>query len=210
MITVLDILGIYEGDIEHAWEMCEDKLESLHIDGDKMEEVQDYLENSKSEWDLDDITNSIISQILDRTTEIIEDEYPNISVDTYVNGWDTHISTSYDKYIDMLDGEEDATVQMFFKNDVADSSLLSETELKEIIEAGYLEDLVNVFENGNDLTFYDSVEELGEDEEDNGCRDEDDTDEDFGEFLIQAFKDGNSSTFYYEFSSGKVIAGEME
>lgn len=209
-ISLIEILGIHEDSIEHAWEICEEKLAQFRIDRSRMDEVQEYIEDNKSEWNLDDITNSIISQILDETQKILEEEYIKIEVSVYVNGWDSHIHTAWDDLADILQNKENGAVINFFKS--ADSwGGLGVEKIGEISDNGCFEDFCRIFENGNDLTFYDSVAELGEDNADNGCREKDDTDESFGQFLIKSYFDGSSgNTFYFEFKDGTVVTGVME
>lgn len=67
-------------------------------------------------------------------------------------------------------------------------------------------DFLSSFEKGNYLAWYSSVKSLGEDNSDNGCRDADDDDESFGEFLLGAYKTGNSRVAYFRFRSGKVVS----
>ena len=90
MISILDILGIHPGDIDHAWEECQDALEEQGLDS-KIEELQDYLEDNVTEIDLRDATNSIISMMMYECKRIIEEAHPGQEVNYYVNGYDSHI-----------------------------------------------------------------------------------------------------------------------
>lgn len=68
------------------------------------------------------------------------------------------------------------------------------------------EDIIKSLIMGNNIEFYDSVSAFGEDRSDNGCREDDDTDESFGLFLIQAYKDGQSQEILAEMPDGKVLS----
>jgi len=87
----------------------------------------------------------------------------------------------------------------------------------EVPSKNYIEELINneyVFENvvenlekGSTVVIYDSVSDLGEDNQDNGCRESDDTDESFGEFLLEAYKQGQTNdVVYFEFTDGKILS----
>lgn len=67
-------------------------------------------------------------------------------------------------------------------------------------------DFLSSFEKGNSLVWYSSMKNLGEDNRDNGCRDADDDDASFGEFLLGAYKTGNSRVAYFRFRSDKVVS----
>lgn len=71
-------------------------------------------------------------------------------------------------------------------------------------------DLSKTVKSGNDFVFYKNTEELGADHGENSCRESDDTDESFGLFLLQSYKDGNSNTLYFEFSDGRILAADMK
>ena len=60
---------------------------------------------------------------------------------------------------------------------------------------------------GGELAVYSSVTEYGSENSENDCRVEDDTDEMFGQFLIQNYKDNSSGCkdLCIELNSGRVI-----
>lgn len=104
-------------------------------------------------------------------------------------------------------------IKLIVKYNVADVVPLDEVE--QILEIATNEhliyDILEVIRKGNDFIIFDSVEELGEDNSDNGCREDDDTDESFGEFLLRSYKDGNSiNTIYYKLNNGKVLVASIQ
>lgn len=90
MNTVLDCIEIYSGDIEHAWDVMERAFEDAEIDldiDDVLDGLQDKLSYSMN-WDSP--TNSIIAAMYDNAISMIEDKYPDVEIEVFVNGYDTH------------------------------------------------------------------------------------------------------------------------
>ncbi len=77
------------------------------------------------------------------------------------------------------------------------------TELRN--DKGNYKELTDTVASNKNIRFYvyGSVEELGKDNSDNGTREEDDTDEGFGEYLLEAYS--YNGTFWYRFSNGRIL-----
>ena len=213
MIGILDVLGIHEGDIEHAWECCCDTLKQVLL-SEKTEDLEERLKDEISNYlDPDDITNSIIWAMIDIAASIIEDEYPNITIETYVNGYDSHIDIKEINLFNNLKGlVEKDYIKKVFKSNFNEE--FEEDVIIQIAKSGsIIEEIIDYYdENGHtpDSYLYESIEDLGEDNWDNEDRKEDDTDESFGMFLINAYKDGNSKSIYYLLDNGMVFSADMD
>ena len=104
--------------------------------------------------------------------------------------------------------EEVGRDEDFVENLALDVVGLTEDELLELKGS---EDMFHVFAerleerwtDGGGFDLYASVGEFGK-ENSNDLRDEDEDDEDFGDFLIDAY--GNDGKFAFEFRSGRVLA----
>ncbi len=207
MISVLQILGIHEDDIEHAYEMIEKVFEDIGIDNENMEKIEDYLENNKELWDLDDITNSIIGQMFDTAEGIINEEYPELTVSTYANGWASKFHVYDCDMLDVIKGMDADVKKKCLKCNVMEAAGLSKEQFEELAKSDKFDEFLELFDEDDaltpDFTLYESVEELGADNEDNDTRDEDEDDETFGEFLLGAYD--NDGTFYYRFSDGQIL-----
>ncbi len=104
-------------------------------------------------------------------------------------------------------GTDDSIIECIKETDLLDESLLDDSMILELIKnKEVFKDVINRLLNDKFIYVYSSVDELGNDNSDNGCREEDDTDYMFGSFLISAYKTGNSNgTVYYLFNNGKVL-----
>lgn len=218
-IRILDVLGLCVNDIEHAYEACDNALTQVLLESE-LDTFEDRLAENLKYTESFSLTNSLIVAMFELTEEIIREHYPELAPTYYVNGYNSHFYINDDNvFEDLYDGGVDAdTIKKIVKADLLTKTGLSSQQICEIYKFGAttdgecrsIDDLIKSYDNGNDITIYESVEELGEDNSDNDCRDEDDTDEAFGNFLIQAYKDGNSDTLYIPLSDGSVIAAPIE
>lgn len=201
----IDILGIYPNDIEHAWERANDFMESLGM-GEQIFDLQGKVEDEVANYfDWNDPTNSIIDCIFEQCKYMVEEAVgADIEISYNCNGYDSDIYFS-ESLVRVLVGSIDRA----YTADILATGiyeLMSLEQVQELADADVIKDVIaKLKDEEGDLTFYDSVEELGEDNADNGTREPDDTDESFGQFLIQSYRDGNSADVYFEFADGKVV-----
>lgn len=194
-MDILAILGIYEGDIDHAWEECQDALEEQGL-SNKIRELEDYLEGSVTEIDMCDPTNSIIDMMMSECKRIIEDAHPGQEVNYYVNGYDSHI----------YPGENPQSVEGRLKE-----AGLSEEEIKEILsDRGFEHDLIRLFESEGDILVFESMQECGENNIHNGCR-TDESDEEFCQFLFNNYVNNYSDVedICIILESGRVVQASV-
>ena len=83
-MSVLEYLGICDGDIEQASEQVEDVFEELDLDVDDM--YDKFAESIKEYFSWDDPTNSFISCLFDTAASYVETK-TNRKVEYYVNGY---------------------------------------------------------------------------------------------------------------------------
>ncbi len=215
MINILGLLGIHEGDIEHAYDIAKDTLEEWEVDdSDFVNQISERIEEC---LDVSDMTNSIIDAIMEAALTEIDDAYEDIDTrkdfSTYINGYDTHLSCTDSELVTIFSGLKKSAIDKSQYNELIGplrNAGILEQDLVDIINNGEFEDFCQVFLNYNDVVVYDSLEELGADESDNGCRDKDEDDETFGAFLVKAYCDGNSTVFYHECRDGSIISGAMD
>ena len=89
------------------------------------------------------------------------------------------------------------------KEYLEDEIMLSPMEIKGLKEGNdleYVEEWVKEKGKCDSYYVYESVEELGRDQADNACRDKDEGDEEFGEFLLRTPGAG-----YIKLASGRVL-----
>lgn len=85
------------------------------------------------------------------------------------------------------------------KEYLADEIMLTDEEIKGLEVYEY--DVEEWFaKEDKEYYLYENVEELGADNSDNECRDEDESDEEFGEFLLHV-----PGTNYFELESGRIL-----
>lgn len=90
MMTNLAFLNIYPDAIDDAIESCEDAMKELGFTISEIDDMNECaMEDLKEIGSFDDITNSIISAYYHAAASMIEDKYPGISVDYYVNCHDS-------------------------------------------------------------------------------------------------------------------------
>lgn len=195
-ISILNILGIYPDDIDHAWEECESTLKEQELD-QFAEELEDSLADEVTEIDLNNATNSIIDLMFNICKSIIEREHPGQEVTYYVNGYDSHLYPGTNP--ESAEGRLEAAGLTF-------------EERQELLgDEGFMHDLRELFEDGGDICIYESKAECGEDNADNGCREEDDTDEGFCEFLADNYLNNYSTPndICIILKSGRVVMASI-
>lgn len=210
-ISLLNILGFYEDSIDKAFDQCAELLEYLYLK-EAVDNIEDNIQKKlPDEFDWDNPTGSIITCMFDITEDIITNAYPDIEVTTCINGYASDIYINEEiqdlkKAVDASNIEDKAyTFKRIFSSNLYEEMDIS--NIKELLnDTGVLEDVLDSMEAGNSFCYYDSVEELGEDNNDSDLYEEDDDNESFGNFLIQAYKNGNSNTIYYVFSNGCILA----
>ena len=211
MISILDTLGLYIGALNHAFTECEDALKSVFLDS-KVDDLGKKAQEALTERGLDwsDPTNSLISLMFEITETIINNEYPSISVHTYVNGYDSHFDV-YD--VEVYEAASEAGIDAEIIKMAMVSGILIDLPVKDATQSLELmsdtdtfKDMHEAFVQGGDFTVYESLEELGEDNADNDCREKDDTDEEFGQYLIDAYHNGSSNVAYFKFEDGSILA----
>jgi len=224
MFNIIDSLGIYTDEIQYASELIENafrKVLLVHRIDDITDHMRKELPQNMS-WASP--TDCIIETMFKAADDIICEEYPmflkedDINEDLYisyvVDGLSSHFEVHDDDLFYVLKnfGLEDDVVRALAKAEVDQNLGLTtdETiaELKSIPTV--FEDFIKIFKNGNDITIYKSVSELGKANLDNAAREDDDTDESFGKFLLKTYKTGNSNKLYFQFpSDGSVIEGAI-
>lgn len=209
MSILSNIMGIYPESVDKAYERCQEVLEECLLE-DKYDELDLFFENKfKNYLDWDDATNSLIECLFDGTREIIESIYP-FETEWHINGYasDFRVTNDIIKYLVKAKVEKNL-IKYVAIHDLENVLSMEDTEFVDFVSNSNKEEIeriVEALEKGADVAFYESVEELGALNEDNGCRETDDTDETFGQFLIQAYKNGNSSTtIFIELSSGRIM-----
>lgn len=90
-MSYLNYLGIYEEAINNAIETCEEAMRSLNFTDKEIDELHDIaFEDLKDIGVWTDITNSIICAYFTTTSGIINDKFPEIETDFYINCDDSH------------------------------------------------------------------------------------------------------------------------
>ena len=216
-MSIVNSFGIYTESIEKAWEKAQNFLEFIGLSCEI-----DQLEDAINDADLKDIvgdnaTNDIIEFIFSTTEDIVIDKYPSLDVEYHVNGYDSDISLSDEDITRCISALTDAGLRNdpYNKGKCKDSVLmrflvadmteeLTLDEIKEMVQdKDVFIDFLTSIEHNETVFRYGSVEELGEDNSDNGCREEDDTDESFGEFLLTCYP-GHSHEAYFQFNDGSI------
>jgi len=209
----MQTLGICPESIEHAEELCESVLDNYHLDYDEWKESVETNYLNSIQLGEDSFTNYLVTIMFESLKSLFRKEYPALETDMFINGWDSHFYIKNDETLKMLlDADIDVeTVKKIINHNLQDNLGLNDDKLVELAKhKAVIEDLIKVYNNNNDIVIYESAEELGEDNKDNGCREDDDTDESFGYFLIQSYKDGHSNTLYFQFNDGQIIAAPLE
>lgn len=204
-------IGLYRMAIDDAYEKCEEVFQNLCLENeiDALDEL--WMEKLKEDniFSYDDPTNACIELLFDAAKTLLVTNYPNLDVD-YWPDWGG-IETSADKIVGKL---RENNVNDTIIKEVILNRLYDEFENDDLIELcqdiEVVLELSKTVKSGNDFVFYENTEELGADHRENGCRESDDTDESFGLFLLQSYKDGNSDTLYFEFSNGRILAADMK
>lgn len=217
-----ETLGIYPESINKAYEVVSNTVNSIGLskllDGfdEKVKMSIKRLiveEEPDDNSTLNDLTNSIIYEMFDIMQDAINDVIPDLMVYANVNGYDSTFE------IGGSTKEETARIRILLESGL-DKNLIkkalevnlislgiSNDDLRELLTDQYVvKDIVKAMKSNEfDYTIYKDVEELGADNSDNGCREDDDTDETFGLFLIQAYHDGHSDAIYAELTGDKIL-----
>ena len=94
MSDTLSYFGIYPNEIERVDEICQDVLEHLGASDDEIDRVYSEAHGNFYNVDLNSfghMTNALIYFMFDSVRECIKEKYPDLDVDIYVNGWDSHL-----------------------------------------------------------------------------------------------------------------------
>lgn len=210
---VMELLGLHTDEVENAWKKCEDKITELRMPADTMSRLTKRVQNSSHDWDGADLTNSLIDSMFAALQDLIDEEYPSIYTDYYVNGWDSHFTyDDADEMDALLTALKDADDELFKKclanfDDINEAEL-SEDQLVELVQAGEMPVILEAISNLNDIDKYDSIDEFGADNDEN--KGENDSDYEWGKFLLDAYHQGNSNIFCHEFKDGTVIAAYID
>ena len=214
-MSILNELGIYPESIEHTQEICEEVLEKTLL-GNLFEEWKTCVSNnfhSNSKNIEDSFTNYVIALMFDALKWILTREYPGLETDFYVNGYDSHFYIKDNElFSELFSANVDVElIRKIMKHNLPEKTALDKEKIIELAGSEFvINDLIKAYDHGNDLVIYDSIGELGEDNKENACREEDASDEAFGYFLLQAYKQGHSNTLYYQFNDGEIIAVSLE
>lgn len=174
---ILEKLGIYPESIGNAWEECQNALENQGLD-ERMSKLEGDVSGDVEELVGSNLTNEIIGLMFEACKNIIEEAHPGQDVTYYVNGYDSHLYPGTNP--ESVEGR-------------LETAGLTFEEMKEILaDEGFENDLTELFGIGGDVILYESEAECGADHADNGCRDENDTDEGFCRFLAENYKDNYS------------------
>lgn len=91
MNTLLPFFNIYKGDIEHIAEIVEAELDragfSLSEIDDMYDDAYDHANEIVKMIGLENLSNVIISEIIDAAEYAVKEKYPDAEVDAYANGW---------------------------------------------------------------------------------------------------------------------------
>lgn len=204
-------IGLYRMAIDNAYEKCEEVLENLCIENE-IESLNELWLNKLKEdniFSYNDPTNACIRFLLNAAENLLTTNYPNLDIDCWPD-WGG-IETSADEIVGKL---RENNVNDTINKEVILNRLYDEFKDDDLLELcqdiEVVLDLSKIIKSGNDYVFYENAEELGADYEENGCRESDDTDESFGVFLLESYKDGNSNTLYFKFSDGRILAADMK
>lgn len=209
-------LGLFNGDIEHASNMCYELLENLVISRKfSLDElVLERLKVCSDFWE-GNPTNTIITFMFEETVKKVSEKYPKLEISFTVNGYasdifikDINIYNLVDKLLEME--IPDNTISRILSSRLYET--LSNDYIVELADYdrdcdGVLSNIIDGVCNDENLYLYDSVEDLG-----NASRDEytnsfnpEATDEELGKALLQIYADDNSNTVYHRMSDGSVI-----
>ncbi len=118
---------------------------------------------------------------------------------------DNHMEASLDLDAD-ISIDDEVSVDELGTKITAEALGLSDKEYRELKNnADDFEDVIRQWASEGEYGFvlFDSVEEFGAENSDNSFREDYDSDEEFGEFLVGAFL--NSGDFCHKFTTGKVL-----
>ena len=100
MVTLLDIIGIHEGDISHADSELQDALIEVGLNDEIYDSIVEQLEEAVLNVQVCELQAAIIEFLYKKAKEMVEERLPNADVHYYINGYDSHF------YIDIEDEED--------------------------------------------------------------------------------------------------------
>lgn len=92
-MNALNCFGIYEDEINKADEICQDVLCHAGLENrydEMMNDALDYFYDIQLSCETN-ITNGLIGCMFNSTRNILMEKYPDLDVDYYVNGYDSHL-----------------------------------------------------------------------------------------------------------------------
>ena len=115
MSDILSYFRIYPDEIKRADEICQDVLEHLGASNSEIDRVYSEAYDNFYSADLDSfghMTNALIYFMFDSVRSLIKEKYPDVDVDIYVNGYDSHLCVNGMSALDfdfdgLENGEED-------------------------------------------------------------------------------------------------------
>lgn len=115
MSDTLSYFGIYPDEIERADEICQDVLEHLGVSDNEIDRMYSEAYDDFYSADFDSfghMTNALIYFMFNSVRSLIKEKYPDLDVDIYVNGYDSHLcvngmSADDFDFDELENGEED-------------------------------------------------------------------------------------------------------
>lgn len=115
MSDILSFFSIYPDEIERADEICQDVLERLGASDREIDRVYSKTYDNFISADFESfghMTNALIYFMFDSVRSLIKEKYPDLYVDIYVNGYDSHLcvngmSADDFDFDELENGEED-------------------------------------------------------------------------------------------------------
>jgi len=204
-MTFLDTIGIHVSDIEKAYELACDALAKCYLNS-RADEIRDIMADEVEDGDLPLDGNCIMDRIFSITYDIIKEEYPTLEP-RYDAEFDIEFDIEDDGFFDRADeiGVEPDDAKLIMKNretfysglDVYSADALIDLlkDLKSKSEYVY-NDIIKSVADGNTVTFYEDLDELNSEYEK----------ENYGKFLLRAYKDGQSRDVYIKLDDGRILS----
>lgn len=96
MITLLDVLGIHEGDIERASDNLQDALEEVGL-LDEYDDIVAAVSEAVANVPVSEIQDFLIESLYAKAKAVVEEKLPDSLVHYYVNGYDSHFYINRDE-----------------------------------------------------------------------------------------------------------------
>lgn len=207
------LLNINSRKIENAIKLCYDSLEMLHLTPYEVD-LEKNVRQRMSKYSADELNSElIITCVYEEAANIIETlySYPTINYGCDINKKDGcyfEVPGQQTVYNMGLIGTNPDLIRLACSKGLLDEQeLLGEISLM-MYNRYIMEDILKstIMGHADEREIYASIEELGAENADNGTREPDDTDEAFGNFLIDAYGDGHSNDIYVGMANDKAFS----